>query len=374
MSGKLWRHFDFWLLGAVTLLIILGLAMIRSTTLNSIDPAIQQYPTRQLIFALVGMVVVFIISAIDYRLWGALSATIYWVLIGLLGLVWALAAAKFGAARWLDLKVIQFQPSELGKFLITLTLGNYVATHSEQVQKLGFVLRTLLHVGLPVVLIFLQPDLSTAVMYGVVWLTIMWAAGLRPRHIAILAGAAGTALPVGFLAALSVPKLQYMTDRLVVFLIPNPDSPEHQDALYNINQALISIGSGGWTGQGYGHGSQVQLHFLKVRHTDFIFSAISNELGFIGAVVVILLMAFVVFRIFRAGQLARDAYGRYVCYGVGIVIMYQAFFNIGMNMNLLPVSGIPLPFVSYGGSSLWTFLFGIGLVESVVLRQKKIEF
>ena len=374
MSSKLWRHFDFWLLGAVTLLIIIGLAMIRSTTLNSIDPTIQQYPQRTLIFALVGMGVVFVISAIDYRLWGALSSTIYGVLIGLLGLVWVLAVAKYGAARWLDLKVIQFQPSELGKFLITLTLGNYVATHSDQVQKLGFVLRTLLHVGLPVVLIFLQPDLSTAIMYGVVWLTIMWTAGLRPKHIALLGGAAGTVLPLGFLAALSIPKLHYMTDRLVVFLIPNPNSPEHQDALYNINQALISIGSGGWTGQGYGHGTQVQLHFLKVRHTDFIFSAISNELGFIGAVVVILLMAFVVFRIFRAGQQARDAYGRYICYGVGIVIMYQAFFNIGMNMNLLPVSGIPLPFVSYGGSSLWTFLFGIGLVESVILRHKQIEF
>ena len=124
----------------------------------------------------------------------------------------------------------------------------------------------------------------------------------------------------------------------------------------------------------YGHGSQVQLRFLKVRQTDFIFSAISNELGFVGSVVVILLLAFVIYRIFRAGRMARDSYGSLICYGVGTVIMYQAFFNIGMNLNLLPVTGLPLPFVSYGGSSLWTFLFGIGLVESVILRHKEIEF
>jgi rod shape determining protein RodA len=374
MSGKLWRHFDFWLLGAVALLLVIGLAMIRSTTLNSIDPSIQQYPLRQLIFALTGMGIVFVVCAVDYRLWSALSSAIYLLLVGLLVVVWVMAAAKFGAARWLDLKFIQIQPSELGKFLIVLTLGSYVAAHSEQVQRLDFVVRTLVHVGVPIVLIFLQPDLSTAIMYGVVWFTIMWAAGLRLKHIALFSGSLAAVLPIGFLAALSIKNLHYMTDRLVVFFIPSPNSVEHQDALYNINQALISIGSGGWTGQGYGHGTQVQLHFLKVRHTDFIFSAISNELGFVGAVLVIVLMAFVVFRIFRAGQSARDAYGRYICYGVGIIIMYQAFFNIGMNMNLLPVSGIPLPFVSYGGSSLWTFLFGIGLVESVILRHKLIEF
>ena len=118
----------------------------------------------------------------------------------------------------------------------------------------------------------------------------------------------------------------------------------------------------------------MQLRFLKVRHTDFIFSSISNEFGFVGAVVTLLLLAFVVYRIFRAGQTARDPFGSYICYGVGAVLMYQSFFNIAMNMNLLPVSGIPLPFVSYGGSSLWTFLFGIGLVQSVILRHKQIEF
>ena len=182
------------------------------------------------------------------------------------------------------------------------------------------------------------------------------------------------ALPIGFFTVLNDPNLNYQADRLIHFFVPDKGSVEYQDAAYNVNQALISIGSGGWFGQGYGNGSQVQLRFLKVRHTDFIFSALSNEFGFLGAAVIILLIAFVVYRIFRAGSLARDLYGKLICYGVGMIILYQSFFNIGMNMNLLPVSGVPLPFVSYGGSALWTFLFGIGLVQSVVLRQKKIEF
>jgi rod shape determining protein RodA len=374
MSGKLWRHFDFWLLGAVTLLIIIGLAMIRSATLNSIDTDLQSAPSKQLTFAIVGVVIVLVTSLIDYRRWGALATAIYLALLAMLAVVEVRGIASFGANRWIQIGGINLQPSELGKFLITLTLGHQVATHADQIDKLSFVFRSLLHIGVPVLFIFIQPDLSTAVMYGVIWFTIMWAAGLRFKHIALLGGSAAAAVPVGFLAALGIPSLHYMADRLVVFFKPDLNSPEHQDALYNINQALISIGSGGWTGQGYGHGSQVQLHFLKVRHTDFIFSAISNEFGFVGAVIVILLLAFVVFRIFRVGQKARDAYGRYICYGVGIVVMYQAFFNIGMNMNLLPVSGIPLPFVSYGVSSLWSFLLGIGLVESVALRQKQIEF
>jgi rod shape determining protein RodA len=374
MTGKLWRHFDFWLLGAVTLLIIIGLAMIRSATQNSLDTDLQTAPNKQLLFALIGVVIVALTSLIDYRRWGAIATGIYLALIVMLAIVEVRGIASFGANRWIQIGSLNLQPSELGKFLITLTLGHQVATHADQTDKLSFVVRSLLHVGVPVLFIFIQPDLSTAVMYVVIWLTIMWAAGMRLRHLALLGGSAAAALPVGFLAALGIPNLHYMTDRLVVFLKPDLNSPAHQDALYNINQALISIGSGGWTGQGYGHGTQVQLHFLKVRHTDFIFSAISNEFGFIGAVVVILLIAFVVFRVFRIGQKARDAYGRYICYGVGIVLMYQAFFNIGMNMNLLPVSGIPLPFVSYGVSSLWSFLLGIGLVESVALRQKQIEF
>lgn len=372
-QGKIWRHFDFALLGAVAILIIFGSAMVRSTTLSTPDGGAFE-TSRQLIYVLVGVPIVFVISAIDYRLWAAMSGPIYAVLIGLLLLVELLAVAAFGAARWLDLGIVQFQPSELGKFLIVLTLGTMVASQSEQVGRLGFIVRSLVHIGVPVGLIFIQPDLSTSVIYLVIWFAILWAAGIRLQHLALLGGAAAAAIPVAFLVILNTPNLSYMANRLIYFIIPDVTSAEYQDAAYNIRQALISIGSGGLFGEGYGHGSQVQLRFLKVRHTDFIFSAISNEFGFLGALVVIGLLVFIIYRIFRAGQLARDPFGSYICYGIGVVILYQSFFNIGMNMNVLPVSGLPLPFVSYGGSALWTFLFGIGLVESVILRQKQIEF
>ena len=372
--GKIWRHFDFALLGGVALLIILGIAMIRSTTLTSIDPSIQQSTSRQIIYAVVGIGILIVVAAIDYRLWSSLSGGIYVVLIVLLIVVKLIGLTTFGATRWIDFGFARLQPSELGKFLIALTLASTIASHTEEMGSLRFVIRTMIHVGVPIVLIFIEPDLSTCIMYVVIWLVIMWAAGLRWQHIAIFGGATVALLPVGFLAILSTPTLSYQADRIIHFLAPDTTSAAYQDAAYNVHQALISIGSGGWFGQGYGHGSQVQLRFLKVRQTDFIFSAISNEFGFIGAIVVILLMAFIVYRIFRAGQMARDTFGSLLCYGIGSIILYQAFFNIGMNMNLLPVTGLPLPFVSYGGSSLWTFLFGIGLVESVILRHKQIEF
>jgi rod shape determining protein RodA len=372
-NGKIWRHFDFQLFGAVALLIIIGSAMIRSTLLSSPDGGAFEMG-RHLMFVAVGIPIVMLVTAVDYRMWGNIAGAIYAVLIILLLLVELLAQTRYGAARWLDIGGFLFQPSELGKFLITLSLGHFIVQRVDQLGRFTVVAQTLLHVGVPMFLIFIEPDLSTSVIYAVIWFTLMWVAGLRWRHIAVLSSSVAAALPVGFFAVLNTPALNYQADRLIHFFIPDTGSVEYQDAAYNVNQALISIGSGGLFGQGYGNGSQVQLRFLKVRHTDFIFSALSNEFGLIGAVVVILLIAFVVYRIFRAGSLARDLYGKLICYGVGMIILYQSFFNIGMNLRLLPVSGIPLPFVSYGGSALWTFLFGIGLVQSVVLRHRKIEF
>src|SRR5215831_3224996 len=163
--GKIWRHFDFGLLGAVALLIIIGIAMIRSTTLTSIDPDVQQYTARQIIYALIGAVILIVISAIDYRLWSSLSGAIYVALIVLLVIVELIGLTTFGATRWINLGIANFQPSELGKFLIALTLGATIAGNSEQVGSFRFVLRTLVHIGVPIVLIFIEPDLSTCIIY-----------------------------------------------------------------------------------------------------------------------------------------------------------------------------------------------------------------
>jgi rod shape determining protein RodA len=179
---------------------------------------------------------------------------------------------------------------------------------------------------------------------------------------------------VGILAPfVSFPFLvDYQKRRILNFVFPDLEA-RHGD-IYNIQQALISIGSGGLFGQGYGHGSQVQLRFLKVRHSDFIFSAIAEEFGFIGSVFVLLLLLFVIMRCLRAARLAKDTYGALVAFGVAVLIAFQTIVNIGVNLNLMPATGLTMPFISYGGSSLLSMLLGIGLVESVVLRHKTLEF
>jgi rod shape determining protein RodA len=191
--------------------------------------------------------------------------------------------------------------------------------------------------------------------------------GLNPKYIVLfgLLGiiAVGAAFP--FLE-------QYQKLRIINFLVPNEE--ESYGNTYNVLQALISIGSGGWFGMGYGRGTQVQLRYLKVRHSDFIFAAMAEEFGFVGTVIVVALLFFVIIRVLRGAKIANDTFGALLCYGFGIFIFFQTAVNIGVNLNLIPVTGLTLPFISYGGSSLVSLLFGIGLVESVVIRQKSLEF
>jgi rod shape determining protein RodA len=190
-------------------------------------------------------------------------------------------------------------------------------------------------------------------------------AGMRPLHMALIGGTLLISLPVIW------SNLQgYQRDRVLLFLDPSRD----EFAQYNIDQALIALGSGGWLGQGYGSGIQTQGRFLKVRHTDFIFSVVGEEMGLVGAVLVMVLILIVVLRGLRAADLSRDAFGRLLAVGVAALIGFQAMVNIGMNLGISPVTGIPLPFVSYGRSSLVALFIGLGLVESVVMRHRKLEF
>jgi rod shape determining protein RodA len=164
----------------------------------------------------------------------------------------------------------------------------------------------------------------------------------------------------------------YQLKRVINFLFPDPNA-RHGDT-YNVEQALITIGSGGWFGLGYGQGSQVQLRYLKVRHTDFIYSAMAEEFGFVGTVIVIALIVFVIFRCLRAARLANDTFGALIAFGFGFLIFFQTAVNVGVNMKVIPVTGLTLPFISYGGSSLLSLALGIGLVESVIMRHKPLEF
>lgn len=363
-----WRHFDFWLLGAVVVLTIIGITMIRSAVAGNIELTQEtNLVNRQLIFAVLGFVVVIVTASIDYHLWSSISRSLYLGMAILLAILAAVGAALFGSARWFDTGVILIQPSELAKIVMILVLADFFMRHQAQIHDLRLVARSLLMTAGIVIWILLQPNLSTTIVILVIWFALLWAGGLRVKHL-LFFGVVGIALPF-----LAFPFLaDYQQKRITNFLFPDPQASYGE--IYNIQQALITIGSGGLLGQGYGNGSQVQLRFLKVRWSDFIFSALAQEFGFAGAALVILLLLFVVWRCLRAARLARDTYGALIAYGVAAMIAFQAAVNIGVNLNMLPATGLTLPFISYGGSSLLSALLGIGLVESVVLRHKSLEF
>lgn len=383
-TTRIWRHFDIWLLAAVAVLTIAGIAMIRSAIAGNEEliETVKVVP-RQTVYAVIGLAVVLIASAIDYRFWSSLSRPIYIFIVTFLALIPIAGFAGFGSARWFNVGVATIQPSELAKILMILVLANYLDRHKEDIKQNKIVIRSLLLIGLPAFLVFIQPDLSTAIVLGVIWLALIWAVGVPLRQLAFLISIALIVVLIvtPFLVhyfQVDYPQEEnflfirhYQIKRVVTYLFP--ESEVQYGETYNINQARISIGSGGWFGKGYGTGTQVQLRFLKVRHTDFIFSVLSEEFGFLGALLFMLLLMFVLIRCLRAARMARDTFGALICYGVAILLLFQGAFNIGMNLNLFPVSGLPLPFLSYGGSSLLANLLGIGLVESVILRHKQIE-
>ncbi len=369
-----WRHFDFLLLGAVAVLTIFGITMIRSAVAGNIELTTEtNLVERQIIFAVLGFVMVVLIAGIDYHLWASVSRTLYLGTAVALAVLNVAAAAVFGSARWFQVLQINIQPSEIAKVVIILVLADFFTRHQEQLDDLNTVLRSLIYTMGIVIWVVLQPNLSTSILIMVIWFSLLWAGGLRLKHLAIFIGGGlvGSAILLPILFQINVIK-QYQLDRVTAFLFPDPNA--RFGDIYNIQQALISIGSGGWFGQGYGSGSQVQLRFLKVRWSDFIFSAMAEEFGFVGTLLVILLIIFVIFRCLRAARMARDTFGGLIAFGVAAMIAFQAAVNIGVNLRLLPATGLTLPFVSYGGSSLFTALMGIGLVQSVILRHKALEF
>jgi len=361
MNLRFWRKFDFLLLIIVSLLITYGLVMIFSATKSTTD--LQLLWRTQLIRAGMGLVAMLILSAIDYRYYNMLYGPMYVVIIILLVALIAFGELTGGTQRWFAGGAIQ--PGELAKLVVIIVLAKYLSEHDGEMDRPQYLLVSMLIVALPMLLIFLQPDMGTSIIIGTIWLAMALMAGMRIFHLGLLGGAAALASPVVWLAM-----KDYMRQRVLLFLNPaaNPDD------YYNVQQALISIGSGGWLGKGFGSGTQSHLRFLRVRHTDFIFSVISEELGMLGALLLFVLIILLLWRILRAANLSGDPFGRNICVGVAAVIFVQSFVNIGVNLGIMPVTGTPLPFVSYGGSSLLTFLLALGLVQSVLMYRKRLDF
>ncbi len=368
MDLRSWRHFDPVLLFTVALLLLVGLAFIYSATWGG-EPGLPKDDAiyKQLAYVAVGVFLGGVVMLMDYRLLSSLSVYIYLAVLLLLVVVLASGQTSYGAQRWIDLRFFPLQPSELAKIALVLFLARFLARRQEEMGEIRTVLLSLVILGLPVGLIMLQPHLGTSVVLVAIWLAMVLAAGMRLMHLAGLSLAGLAASPVVWML---LP--EYQKSRVLQFLGMGEFNPFGAD--YNIRQALISIGSGGLTGRGYLSGSQSQLHFLRVRHTDFIFSVLAEEMGFIGSVLVLLLFMLLLWRMLRVATLSRDPFGRYVAVGLTAYIMVQAFINVAMNVRLIPVVGMPLPFVSYGGSSLITSLIAVGILESIVLRHRRLEF
>jgi len=370
-----WRYFDFWLLGAVVLATAFGTTMIRSAVAG--NEVLLPLINRQIYFALAGLVVIFVFAAIDYRFWMALYRPILIVTsVLLISLYLSAQEAVFGAVRWFQVGVLFLQPTEFAKIATILLLARYFDKTQDRPRDLRWIVVAFIWVMSLGIWILLQPNLSNVVVLMVILASLLWFNGIQLKHIAIFGGVA--ILAVGSVVILSaagvkIPFLQdYQQQRIVNFILPDPNATF--GATYNVQQALVAIGSGGLFGKGYGHGSQTQLRFLKVRHTDFIFSAISEEFGLVGSLLVILIIVLVIWRCLRAAQKARDVAGMTIAYGVATLIFFQGMVNIGVNLNIVPVSGLPLPFISYGGSGLTSLMLGIGLVESVAMRHRQLEF
>ncbi|HEX8991804.1 MAG TPA: FtsW/RodA/SpoVE family cell cycle protein [Anaerolineales bacterium] len=365
MRGLNWRNFDFLLFGAAVLASAFGVMMIRSAIAGNENLA--GYDTRQAYFALAGVITIVILASIDYRYWLSIHWPIYLVMMLLLLSLSGLGQAAFGAQRWFQVGILFVQPTEFAKIVIILTLARYFEKSQHDPRDLKWLLRSLIWVWGLVIWILLQPNLSNVIVAMFLWLAMVWMNGVKVRQIAWLV------VGVALVAVVAFPFLHpYQQARVLNFVHEDPNATN--GATYNVLQALIAIGSGGLFGKGYGHGTQTQLRFMKVRHTDFIFSATAEEFGMVGAIIVIVIEAFIIWRCFRAAQKARDLSGAMIAYGVAILLFFQSAANIAVNLKLIPVSGLPLPFISYGGSGLMALMIGIGLVESVVMRHKPLEF
>ena len=369
-----WRYFDFWLLGPVVLATAFGTTMIRSAVAGNEEllPLIN----RQIYFALAGIVLIFIVAAIDYRYWMALYRPIFIVMSILLFSLYLSAQAVFGAARWFQVGVLFVQPTEFAKIVAILLLARYFDKTQDAPRDLRWLFTAFLWTMGLAIWILLQPNLSNVIVLMVILVSLLWFNGIQLKHVLVFGGIG--LLSLGTIVLLSafgvrLPFLQeYQQQRIVNFILPDPNATF--GATYNVQQALIAIGSGGWYGEGFESGTQTQLRFLKVRHTDFIFSAISEEFGLVGSLFVILIIVLVIWRCLRTAQKARDVAGMNIAYGVATLIFFQGMVNIGVNLNIVPVSGLPLPFISYGGSGLTSLMLGIGLVQSVAMRHKQMEF
>lgn len=322
---------------------------------------------RQAIFALLGLAGMFALAFYDYRNLRRATPWIYLFVVSTLLAVWWVAPVIRGSARWIDLGFFRFQPAEFAKLAMVIITAKVLDQQGEKIRNFRYVLLSLAYVVVPVALVLIEPDLGSALVIFFTWLGMLTFSKINKKHLVSL-----------FVCLLILAVLAWFTflhdyqkQRIYSFVSPTAD-PQGQG--YNVLQSIIAVGSGGYFGRGLGRGLQSQLKFLPERQTDFIFASTAEELGFIGSMLVLGLFFLIFWRLIKTMSSARDNFGAYLSLGMFFMLLIQVLINIGMNLGVLPVTGIPLPLVSYGGSSLLTTFLALGIVQSIVARQKTIRF
>jgi rod shape determining protein RodA len=359
---------DYGLLWGLVALGVTGVVMIYSATRQALVNAGENphyYVERQAFFVVLGIAAMYLVSRIDYRRLEIVATPLYVASLFALAGVFVLGNSALGAERWYSIgSSIQVQPSEFAVLFLILAIATFCARRTEGL-KMYDVMRLLLMAAVPLALIVKEPDLGTAIILVLIVSAMMVIAGVPPRFMTLLAVIGS----LGLAAATYLDLLQkYQVDRFVSFLNQNSTNPAMLKLIYEVDNAKSAIGAGGLHGAGLFHGAQTVLGYVPEQWTDFIFTAIGEQIGFIGSVIVILLLAFVGYRMFVIGKNARDTMGRLLCIGVFIFFAFSTFENIGMTMGIMPVTGVPLPLLSYGGSAAVVFFVAGGLVLSVSRR------
>ena len=360
------RRVDLWLALSVVLLPVYGLFMVYSATNKSLaqfdqDPGL--YLKKQAIFLALGLVAMIITAALDYRLVRHFVPILYLGTLVLLLLVRTpLGSSVKGAQRSFEFGGFQLSPSYFMRIVLILMLSAALSRVRGEVG-LRHVLRAIALGAVPMVLVFIQPDLGTTIILSFILVAMLVVSGTKARYLVMVALVALLALFGAFQTHLIK---DYQLQRISGFFDPKSDP---QRAGYNKQQAEIAVGSGGIVGRGYLKGTQTNLDFVPEQHTDFIFTVVGEELGFVGSSGLLLLFGLVLWRAYRIALLSRDPFGTFVAAGVAAMISIQVFINVGMTIGIMPITGIPLPFISYGGSALIADLVGIGLLQSIYIRR-----
>jgi rod shape determining protein RodA len=363
-TGAVWRAFDLQLMTYAALLACFGLAMAYSNAVSGGEGALAQGSVfvRGLLWAALAIVAFAVTTAIDYRWLRTLAWPVYAIELGLLALTLAVGGGVGGTSRWVTILGFQFQFSELAKILMIVVLANWLAGRQDRLGSPWTVLGACLLVAPPLALVLLQPDLGTSLVFAAIVAGMLFLSGASLRWLGALTAAGLASLPFIWTYVLR----DYQKERLTAFLDPLGDI---QGSGYQLFQAQIAVGSGGWFGKGLTNGTQNQLDFLPVQETDFVFAILGEELGFVGAMAVIVLFVLLLWRILAAAWRTDDPFGRLVAGGIASMLLFQLVVNIGMVIGIMPITGIPLPFVTHGGASLVSVALGLGILQSVNIRR-----